>query len=801
MRVEAKKKLAELPITWKEAYTDRTSFLREQFEDVIGPGSYFRWEGRNSETGDEYYVVVSPANIRKPKAMFFAGVRKLPSDYAAYGEEFSEIKEAVKYAAETWGTPIPANMRHYDSSDLKGLSKRIKDWKEARDTEDAEGTREAKSVWDIMKEGMARRPGDENWENREGYIWLNLKNILARQSPDWQLYQQTIQSERSFTAPNESTPVEKAIEQAIVEKNHWTNEMLKKYGLRDPVFYQMWIVHKPEAGTQASYIFSIAPHSSTHLRDDNGLAITSFGIFKRAISTITEEQVYAKRAEFINKIKNMYPWMDEAGVVFSDDDFVTAPLIGQNKGAIRLSEDGEQKWTEAILEWYRNTVEVTTEDNRKFIFKDKEEGLQKLRRKGIKVKDVQSMLTPEIEEKIRKNPQGGWKSELKRLSKRYVEEWQDAYNRAKHQAVQAGFNGADINQSKQVAAFLDTTPKPPIYNDDVMKMQVGSIASSPIYFKPAYLLKKKSYFEKPDLQGKNTLELVDVKDLEPGDEVSLVSKVFVYDPTGAQKVTYDDGRPKRQTIETPIGTITAVDPATNTIQLDGPISYETQEGMNPFSLSVTKQSGQRKKREFGYDTLFDAYNALRINVSPQLELPDFTQNVTSNYLMDCLSRRRQGLAPAPLQTEMLEDHADEEKTFEQMKSDVASPSDIVGPILNTEKPEEVPTVAPEPAATQPTPQKPRHEDLGAIEDELFFGGEPLAPATKTPSKTKSKKSAPKSKKPVPQPEPESEPVEGIDEFASAMMNLVKLAESFDRNGEYEKAEEVHAILRKYRNEL
>ena len=37
----AKTKLADRPVVWKEAYTKKTLFLKKQYHEVIGPGSYF----------------------------------------------------------------------------------------------------------------------------------------------------------------------------------------------------------------------------------------------------------------------------------------------------------------------------------------------------------------------------------------------------------------------------------------------------------------------------------------------------------------------------------------------------------------------------------------------------------------------------------------------------------------------------------------------------------------------------------------------------------------------------------------
>lgn len=137
-------------VKWTESYTDRTEYLKNQFEDIIGKRSYCRWEGEEVDGPGKWYVVVSPADVHEHKrAKFFAGIRKLPDSYPAGGKYFDTIKEAYEYAFETWGTPIPKNVPTYTSGDLKGISKKIKQW---------EKKEEKKADFDIffIKQGMAR---------------------------------------------------------------------------------------------------------------------------------------------------------------------------------------------------------------------------------------------------------------------------------------------------------------------------------------------------------------------------------------------------------------------------------------------------------------------------------------------------------------------------------------------------------------------------------------------------------------------------------------------------------------------
>lgn len=128
MYLEARQKLIEKHITWHEKYTDKTDFLKRQFEDVIGPGSYFRFEGKSPE-GDEYYCIIGPAKVHAPRAKFFAGVRKLPATYSAGGKYFDSMDSAASYARETWGVPTPSNLKPYTSAQLYGISKKVLEWK------------------------------------------------------------------------------------------------------------------------------------------------------------------------------------------------------------------------------------------------------------------------------------------------------------------------------------------------------------------------------------------------------------------------------------------------------------------------------------------------------------------------------------------------------------------------------------------------------------------------------------------------------------------------------------------------
>lgn len=131
----ARQKLVEKDIKWEEKYTEKTFFLKEQFDDIIGTGSYYRFEGYDFTSGDSYYAIIGPARVHKPRAKFFAGVRKLPATYSAGGKYFDSMDSAIRYAHETWGVPIPKDIKPYTSSVLYGISSRVKKWKRKRERE------------------------------------------------------------------------------------------------------------------------------------------------------------------------------------------------------------------------------------------------------------------------------------------------------------------------------------------------------------------------------------------------------------------------------------------------------------------------------------------------------------------------------------------------------------------------------------------------------------------------------------------------------------------------------------------
>jgi hypothetical protein len=141
MKKVAREKLVEKNIDWKQVYTQKTQFLKDMFEDVIGPGSYFRFEGESDENV-WYYCILGPAQVHKPRAKFFAGVRRLPATYSAGGKYFDSLSAAAEYARETWGVETPRELKPYTSGQLFGIKEKVEKWREENEEEKEDDNKE-----------------------------------------------------------------------------------------------------------------------------------------------------------------------------------------------------------------------------------------------------------------------------------------------------------------------------------------------------------------------------------------------------------------------------------------------------------------------------------------------------------------------------------------------------------------------------------------------------------------------------------------------------------------------------------
>lgn len=117
-----RRRLKDRGIRWKEHYGKKSIALKKKFDKLL-PGSYFRWEGLDPESGHPYYVVVGPAISKRQGKSFFSGVKKLPKGhhhktYSPSGKYFSSLKGAIAHAVNMWGVSSPRNAGNYKKNDL-----------------------------------------------------------------------------------------------------------------------------------------------------------------------------------------------------------------------------------------------------------------------------------------------------------------------------------------------------------------------------------------------------------------------------------------------------------------------------------------------------------------------------------------------------------------------------------------------------------------------------------------------------------------------------------------------------------
>lgn len=124
---EATKRIKDRGIHWKEKYGEKSAPLKKRFDEEIGTGAYYRWEGHDFTTGSDYFVVVGPSITRFGMKSFFAGIKKLPPKerrkkvYAPDGEYFPSIMSALSHVRERWGVPFPPNQNNYSQADLENI--------------------------------------------------------------------------------------------------------------------------------------------------------------------------------------------------------------------------------------------------------------------------------------------------------------------------------------------------------------------------------------------------------------------------------------------------------------------------------------------------------------------------------------------------------------------------------------------------------------------------------------------------------------------------------------------------------
>lgn len=120
-----RRRIRDRGINWKEKYEKKSKDVKKHFEKVL-PGSYFRWEGYDYESGHPYYVVVGPAISKRYGKSFFAGIKKMPKDprkkaYSPSGKYFHSLRSALSHIQEMWGVSSPPHAGNYTTSDLSPI--------------------------------------------------------------------------------------------------------------------------------------------------------------------------------------------------------------------------------------------------------------------------------------------------------------------------------------------------------------------------------------------------------------------------------------------------------------------------------------------------------------------------------------------------------------------------------------------------------------------------------------------------------------------------------------------------------
>lgn len=361
MKKIARTKLSERNMHWEESYTENTAKFKEMYEDIIGEGSYFRWEGKDVESGDEYFAIVGPAKMKTPKASWFAGCRKLPSDWAAGGKYFSEIKEAMNYANETWGIPIPSDFKwSYDSSDLKDIADKMDEWRNESVTEAS--NHNVNAIFKINGENKMSNfhfsdfpiyihknaMGGPLWKKREGYIWYDADQ-LAGGSEEFD----------QMAANTEELQVGKNA--ALNERDRRRLQISSFYGTEylNADFYQVFLCYKPDEGM---YLVSIGPYCGHTFEK----AFDKFGIFKKKLNIFSQDRIEQEINNFIAE------YLHDYGVHLNIED-IRVGGTEESEVVIDLNKSGTQKVREGDiyqknLNYYKNTygVNTMTEAHKKF---------------------------------------------------------------------------------------------------------------------------------------------------------------------------------------------------------------------------------------------------------------------------------------------------------------------------------------------------------------------------------------------------------------------------------------------------
>lgn len=295
MKKIAREKLKNKNIRWTEAYTDKTAYLKEQYEDTVGKGSYFRFEGKAPD-GDEYYCILSPARVHNPIAKWFAGVRKLPATYSAGGKYFESMDAAATYALETWGVPRPKNLKPYTSQHLRGIGKRIEKWKEQREAEgktepkdEKESRYTIKKSYNYKKKIVEAMPRRKTYVNRPEYTWFNI--LTYKTSEKWKNFENENPQLAKSLLHKAFTLRDRRVEEFIIqtEKIQQQRGMLNaKVPSKDFVLKntETYIQYNPEYGAD---IINIGPYVGEFRESVDNNVGARMGGFSQHVRALTPE--------------------------------------------------------------------------------------------------------------------------------------------------------------------------------------------------------------------------------------------------------------------------------------------------------------------------------------------------------------------------------------------------------------------------------------------------------------------------------------------------------------------------------
>ena len=315
----ARKKLAEKAVSWEEVYTPDTAYFKEMYDEVVGKGSYFRFEGKDPETGDWHMVIVGPAKMKDPEAKFFSGQRKLPSTYSASGEYFSDLKGALNHASNNWGVQIPSDANlGLTEANLKGLGDKLEKWREDNSKEDVVA-KFRKTITDpkndprsASSDGFQKTAmGAVPFYRRQPSRYFDIDSLDHGYPPDWE---QIVASWPDVVAE---------LEYARGFRNDLRKKLMDLYGDQGAQqdMHKVWLAINPQLDPHGepygSHLLSVGPYLGTKFK----YAANKFGSFTQKLTVTHPDEMAQTIAEQINRYNEMY------GVQLHPQDFDTPQAI------------------------------------------------------------------------------------------------------------------------------------------------------------------------------------------------------------------------------------------------------------------------------------------------------------------------------------------------------------------------------------------------------------------------------------------------------------------------------------------